>query len=159
MNIELKRAGPGDLSLLSEWRMRVLNEVFPDTDPDNIPAIRLNNEDYYKKHLSDGSHTACFALDAESGRILGCGGICYQEEMPSPDNLTGQNGYIMNIYTLPEARGEGIGRQIVEYLIADAKARGTEKIYLESSEIAKNLYHSMGFIDMRDYMLLPQGSE
>jgi hypothetical protein len=108
MNIELKRAGPGDLSLLSEWRMRVLKEVFPDTDPDDIPAIRLNNEDYYKKHLSDGSHTACFALDAESGRILGCGGICYQEEMPSPDNLTGQNGYIMNIYTLPEARGEGI---------------------------------------------------
>ena len=34
--------------------------------------------------------------------IIGCGGICYQSELPSPENLSGINGYLMNIYTLPE---------------------------------------------------------
>ena len=85
---------------------------------------------------------------------MGCGGICYQSEMPSPDNPTGTNGYLMNIYALPELRGEGIGRKIVEFLIDDAKSRGTEKIYLESSSMAKRLYHEIGFSDMIDYMKL-----
>ena len=60
----------------------------------------------------------------------------------------------MNIYAMPELHGEGIGRKIVEYLIEDAKKRGTEKIYLESSGMAKRLYHAIGFTDMSDYMKL-----
>ena len=87
---------------------------------------------------------------------MGCGGICYQKEMPSPDNQTGTNGYIMNIYTMPEVRGEGIGRMIIQFLIKDAKQRGTEKIYLESSKIAKKLYREIGFTDIEDYMKLPR---
>lgn len=76
------------------------------------------------------------------------------EAMPSPDNHSGKNGYLMNIYTLPEYRGEGIGRKIVEFLINDAKEKGTEKIYLESSGAAKHLYYEIGFLDMPDYMKL-----
>ena len=107
-----------------------------------------------REHLSDGTHTSCFAEDDETEEIAGCGGICYQGEMPSPDNQTGTNGYLMNIYVLPKLRGSGIGRQIISYLIEDAKERGTEKIYLESSETAKRLYEDMGFTDMQDYMKL-----
>jgi len=93
-------------------------------------------------------------MTSKLDRIVGCGGICYQREMPSPDNHTGTNGYLMNIYAMPELRAEGIGRKIVEYLIEDAKKRGTEKIYLESSDMAKRLYHEIGFTDMSDYMKL-----
>jgi len=46
------------------------------------------------------------------------------------------------------------GRKIIEYLINDAKERGTEKIFLESSGVAKKLYHEIGFADMEDYMKL-----
>lgn len=65
-----------------------------------------------------------------------------------------RSGYLMNIYTIPEVRSEGIGRKIIEYLINDAKERGTEKIFLESSGVAKKLYHEIGFADMEDYMKL-----
>lgn len=154
MNLLVKRAECEDLDLLMEWRMRVLAEVFGVEENEDRSIIRENNEKYYRKHLTDDTHTACFAFDAESGKVIGCGGICYQEEMPSPDNPGGTNGYLMNIYTLPELRGEGIGREIVEFLIEDAKKRGTGKIYLESSAVAKNLYHELGFSDMHDYMKL-----
>ena len=53
-----------------------------------------------------------------------------------------------------EVRSEGIGRKIIEYLINDAKERGTETIFLESSGVAKKLYHEIGFADMEDYMKL-----
>lgn len=154
MSVSVKRVGLESLDLLMEWRMRVLAEVFPVGEQEVRSDIRKNNEAYYRHHLADGTHTACFAIEDETGRIVGCGGICYQREMPSPDNPTGTNGYLMNIYALPELRGEGIGRQIVEFLIDDAKSRGTEKIYLESSSMAKRLYHEIGFSDMMDYMKL-----
>ena len=154
MDIEIRKAGLDELALLMEWRMRVLDEVFPDSNEENRETIRRNNERYYKTHLEEGAHTACFAVDKETGAIVGCGGICYQKEMPSPDNLSGTNGYLMNIFSLPEWRGQGIGRKIIEFLIQDAQSRGTEKIYLESSEMAKNLYYEIGFFDMEDYLKL-----
>ncbi len=154
MSVSVKKAGLEDLEALMEWRMRVLAEVFPTDGQEDRSAIRENNEVYYRQHLADGTHTACFAMDDDTGRIVGCGGICYQSEMPSPDNSSGTNGYLMNIYSVPELRGEGIGRKIVEFLIDDAKKRGTEKIYLESSGVAKRLYHEIGFNDLPDYMKL-----
>lgn len=49
-----------------------------------------------------------------------------------------------------------IGRMIIEFLVSDEKSLGTEKIYLESSGVAKNLYHELGFTDMADYMKLSE---
>ena len=49
---------------------------------------------------------------------------------------------------------ELICTQIIEFVINDAKERGTEKIFLESSGVAKKLYHEIGFADMEDYMKL-----
>lgn len=154
MRISVERADLSRLEELMEWRMRVLEEVFPPEAGEDRTAIRRNNEDYYRIHLADGTHTACFAREEDSGCIVGCGGICYQQEMPSPDNPGGTNGYLMNIYTLPRYRREGIGRKIVEFLLEDARSRGTEKIYLESSEVAKTLYRELGFTDLKDYMKL-----
>lgn len=153
MDIEIRKAGVEQLELLMQWRMRVLAEVFAG-EPADEAELCVNNEAYYREHLADGTHTACFAADSASGQIVGCGGICYQEEMPSPDNPAGTNGYLMNIYTLPELRGGGVGRKIIEYLIEDARARGTGKIYLESSRMARALYEEMGFTGMEDYMKL-----
>ncbi len=154
MKLSVKKSTLAQLDLLLQWRMRVLEEVFSDSESPDWESIRKNNESYYREHLANETHTACFVLDEDTDSIIGCGGICYQSEMPSPDNLTGTNGYLMNIYTLPEYRGQGVGKQIVEFLIADAKEKGTEKIYLESSKVAKHMYEELGFSDMKDYMKL-----
>lgn len=153
---EVRAATLADLPALLEWRMRVLAEVFPAAPGEDRAALRAANEAYYRLALADGSHTACFARDPATGRIVGCGGICYQREMPSPDNPPGTNGYLMNIYVLPPLRGCGIGRAIVAWLLADARRRGTGKIYLEASLAGHPLYTSLGFKDMPDYMKLGQ---
>ena len=52
---------------------------------------------------------ACFAY--VGNEIVGCGGICLYQEMPSPDNPSGGCAYLMNIYTRPEFRGQGVGKK------------------------------------------------
>ncbi len=154
MEIEIIKADLRDLPILMEWRIRVLREVFSFPEDMDTTSLEQANRQYYKQHLRDGSHMACFARKTGTGVIVGCGGICYQEEMPSPDNSSGSCGYLMNIYTLPEYRKLGVGREIVKFLIWDAKRRGVEKIYLESSDSGRQLYQELGFSEMKGYMKL-----
>ncbi len=143
MDIAVKKAALTELPVIMEWRMRVLKEVFHLPENADMSALYAENESYYREHLRNDTHTACFAYLEET--IVGCGGICYQAEMPSPDNPSGRCGYLMNIFTLPEYRGKGAGKAIVAFLEADARQRGIGKLSLESSDIGESLYRSMGF--------------
>jgi ribosomal-protein-alanine N-acetyltransferase len=51
----------------------------------------------------------------------------------------------------PRLRQRGIGRQLVEQVVADARQRGSHTLFLEVREnnsSARNLYQSLGFIDV-----------
>lgn len=134
---------------LMHWRREVLRHVFG-----MEPGLRLlaMNRRYYREHIADGSHVAYIA--AADGVDAGCGGVCFTMELPSPDNPTGFCAYLMNIYVREEFRGHGIARTIVNRLIEDAKSRKCGKIYLETTDQARQLYHSLGFDDMTGMMKL-----
>ncbi|MDC7286346.1 GNAT family N-acetyltransferase [Blautia schinkii] len=152
MDITIRKAKLGDLEALMTWRMTVLHEVFSIPQDDPMEVLEQKNRLYYQTALPSGEHTACFAMADD--KIIGCGGICFQREMPSPDNPDGGCAYLMNIYTCPEFRGKGVGRKVVNWLIQQAQSRGIEKIYLETSEIGRSLYQEIGFTDMQGYMKL-----
>ncbi len=150
--LEIQRADIVDIDRLMKWRVEVMCDVFAPLVPDE-QLIKANRR-YYVHSLSDGTHIACFArLDNVD---VGCGGICLQHEMPSPDNPGGRCAYLMNIYVKPFWRHRGIGRKIVEWLVAEAQALGIGKIYLETTDGARRLYRSVGFIDMENMMKLRQ---
>ena len=154
--IEVKNAKIQDLDLLLDWRMEVLSHVFSEEfkslTAEQIETIRENNRRYYISEMPSGGHIACFAYSGTE--IVGCGGICIYEEMPSPDNLGGKCAYLMNIYTRQEYRHHGIATRVVEHLIAEAKARSIDKIYLETSADGERMYRKLGFKDMKGYMKL-----
>ena len=153
MTVEIREAALEDLETLMEWRMRVLHEVFSLPSHQPAEALERENRRYYQDALPTGAHIACFARLGDA--IVGCGGICFYNEMPSPDNPTGACAYLMNIYTCPRLRGQGIGKAIVLWLIRKAKQRHITKIYLESSKPGKALYQALGFTAMPDMMQLP----
>ena len=150
MDVEIRRASLTDLELLMEWRMTVLHEVFSVPHSDSMPELEQNNRRYYQTALQTEGHIACFAYVGRE--IAGCGGVCLYQEMPSPDNPSGDCAYLMNIYTRPEFRGRGAGKKIVNWLIDQAVQRRITKIYLETSVSGRTLYQAMGFTDMRGYM-------
>lgn len=152
MSVSIHRASLADLELLMEWRMRVLHEVFSIPSADPMADLEQENRRYYQTALLSKEHIACFAC--VGGQIVGCGGVCIYREMPSPDNPSGQCAYLMNIYTLPDFRGQGVGKTVVSWLIHQAEQRGITKIYLETSAAGKRLYQDLGFSEMKDYLKL-----
>lgn len=153
MEIEIRRVELSDIDLLLKWRMEVLHEVFSIPQSQSVEELEKENRRYYQNAMSTEEHIACFACFGD--KIIGCGGVCFYNEMPSPDNPSGQCAYLMNIYARPPFRGQGVGQAIVQWLVNQAVQRNISKIYLETSEAGKNLYKKMGFISMPDMMKWP----
>lgn len=82
--------------------------------------------------------------------------MCLYRKMPSPDNPNGECAYLMNIYARSRFRKHGIGNRIVRWLVEQACQRNISKIYLETSEVGRPLYQTIGFSDMKDMMELPR---
>ena len=143
--MEIKKATIEDIDTLMSWRMEVLHDVFSIEENLDMSELRANNHAYYLNAIPNGEHIACFACI--DGEIVGCGGICIYREMPSPDNKNGLCAYLMNIYTHPMFRKQGVA-------IEQTKQKEITKIYLETSDKARSLYSSLGFSDMKGYMKL-----
>ena len=75
----------------------------------------------------------------ESGEAVACGGIVRFDETRAE---------LKRMYTLPEARGRGLGRRVLEELEAAARGLGYTGVVLETgdqSQAALSLYRSSGF--------------
>lgn len=90
-----------------------------------------------------GDRAAYFVV-VDGDRVLGGGGIG-----PLAGEESGTTCELRKMYVLPEARGLGLGRQIVELSLDAARAAGYGTCYLEtmsSMKEARRLYESIGFI-------------
>jgi putative acetyltransferase len=75
------------------------------------------------------------------GELLGVGAL---------KRLDGQHAELKSMHTAAEARGRGVGRAMVEHLIAVARERGYRRVSLETGTMAefgpaRALYASAGF--------------
>lgn len=85
--------------------------------------------------------TAYFVVE-ENGKIIGGAGVAQL------DNFEGNVCELQKMYFLPEARGRGIGAQMMEFCLAKAREFGFENCYLETMEYmthAQKLYKQAGF--------------
>lgn len=143
--IELKEIKA--IPTLMRWRAEVIRNVFG-VVPDK--RLLVANRQYYTRHITDGTHLAFVAT--VDGEEAGCGAICLTEELPSPDNPSGRNAYLMNIYVREACRHRGVAHSIVSRLIEEAKTRNCNKIYLETTPAARSVYSSLNFHPMPDMM-------
>lgn len=69
---------------------------------------------------------------------------------------------LLLIAVKPEHRGQGLGRRLIDAVLADARRRGAERVFLEMrcNNPAASLYSAAGFEPIghrRDYYRLPDG--
>jgi ribosomal protein S18 acetylase RimI-like enzyme len=99
------------------------------------------------------------ALSAKVRQLLEAGEITLLLAGEAPDGLAllrfrpalwseGLEAYLQELYVVPDRRGGGIGRALLERAIDLARERGAEGIDLNTGETdtaARGLYESMGF--------------
>ena len=141
-----------DIDTLTTSRIEVLRAANLLDENADMTEVEEESRNYYKKALADGSHVAVLVKDGDN--IIGAGGISYYEVMPTYHNPSGKKAYIMNMYTKPEYRRQGIDFKTLDILIKDARSRGITQISLEATEMGRPLYEKYGFSQMTSEMEL-----
>ncbi len=94
---------------------------------------------------------AVYFVAEMNGEIVGGGGI-----FPT-DGLPADTCELVKMYLLPQARGAGLGRTLIEKSLAFAKSVGYTNVYLETMPELKqalNVYAKFGF----EYLEGPMGN-
>ncbi len=121
-----------------------VHDMWVDTYAPIVKGGRQHAEEIFddwvgpKKIVNDMSRGHFFAYLVDEGKIIGL--ISAGKEV---DNLE-----ISKIYVLPEYRGNGIGRQALEFLLGKGRELGCRKAYLEvnhANTAAIGFYEKHGF--------------
>lgn len=107
--------------------------------------------DYFLKRLSDESFIAWIAVDGN--RVIATSGLCFYYAPPTYKNRSGITAYIMNMYTKPGYRNQGIASKLLGYLIEEAKSKGCTKVTLNASDMGRRIYEMYGFKDLQNEMV------
>lgn len=150
LDLIYKKGTIEDIDLLTKTRIEVLraaNKLSSDID---MYEVERASYEYYRQAFLNDSHTAYLVFDGN--KFVGAGGVSYYQVMPTYHNPSGKKAYIMNIYTSPSYRRNGIATKTLTLLVEDAKRRGINAISLEATEIGKLLYDKFGFVQMKNEM-------
>lgn len=89
-----------------------------------------------------------FLAEAEDGAIVGAGG--WTRAAPPGGQTTTSVGHIRHVVTDHRRTRAGIGRRLMEYIIADARAAGITRLDCMSTRTAEPFYAACGFRALDD---------
>ena len=151
-NYIYKKATAEDLDELVQTRIIVLRAANKLSDREDMSEVEKQSREYYKRALQTGEHIAYLVYD--NSKFIGAGGVSFYQVMPTYHNPSGKKAYIMNMYTAPEYRRQGIAYRTLDLLVTEAKKQGVLQIALEATQLGRPLYEKYGFSAMQDEMEL-----
>ena len=149
---EYKIATMEDIDELVRTRIIVLRAANKLSDDVDMSVVEEESYAYYRRALENREHIAYLVYD--NGIFIGAGGVSFYQVMPTYHNPTGKKAYIMNMYTAPEYRRQGIAIHTLDLLVNDAREQGVSQIALEATDMGQPLYEKYGFVKMEDEMEL-----
>jgi GNAT superfamily N-acetyltransferase len=144
--INYRRANISDIEFLVDYRVRFLNELYNHPEDDETEILRKTLRQYFSEAIPSNNFIAWLA--EYSGKIIGTSGMVMWRMPARYEGLeSGRLGYILNLYTVPEARRKGICTRLLNELIKEAKSLGLKYLHLHSSEEGRNIYRKAGFVE------------
>jgi ribosomal protein S18 acetylase RimI-like enzyme len=144
--INYRRANIDDVEFLINFRIRCLNELYDHPEDDETEILRKALREYFSETIPSNDFIAWLA--EHRGKIIGTSGMVVWRIPARYGGLeSGKLGYILNLYTTPEARRKGICTRLLDELIKEAKSLGLKYLHLHASEDGMNIYRKAGFTE------------
>jgi GNAT superfamily N-acetyltransferase len=144
--IAYRRATIDDASVLVDYRVRFLNELFKHPENAETAVIRKSLLQYFAKAIPSKDFIAWVAEC--DGKVIATGGmVVWQKPATYGGVESGKLGYLLNFYTIPDARRKGVGTQLLNELIKEAKSLGLKYLHLHASKDGIGIYRKAGFVE------------
>lgn len=152
LSARIRLAKPEDIEELVRLRCQLaaeLGELALDAELDYRSALVA----YLNQAIPSGEFRSWVA--EADGRLVACSGLVMLHRPPSPRNRSGWQGYILNMYTEPAFRRQGLARQLVQTCIDFVQQNtAARSIFLHATEAGAPLYSSLGFKPLGSEMVL-----
>jgi ribosomal protein S18 acetylase RimI-like enzyme len=147
--ISYRRASIDDVEALISCRVRFLNELYNHPDDEQTEFLRKSLRQYFYKAITSNDFVAWVAEHNEG--IIGPGGMVVWQRPSNYGGLeSGKLGYLLNFYTIPEARRKGICTRLLNELIKEARLIGLRYLHLSATKDGIRMYRKAGFAEPDD---------
>lgn len=136
--LQIERAGPGEWQRVRAVRLRALEDA-PDAFATTVDDARSRTADSWRERLVDDAAATFLAVmnGIDVGMVVGA-------DLVEHDATAG----LFAMWVAPQARRHGVGRALVEAVVAWARSRSRRRVLLEvadSNAPAVMLYERAGF--------------
>ena len=143
MEIRIREACAGDLKHILHHRLAMFEEMgFRDAAV--IDRVEAVSREYFEEALRAGTYLGWMAEDS-NGQVVGGGGIVVADWPGFPGEDHAKRAWILNMYTEPRARRQGVARKLMQAMIEWYRREGYGSVSLHASAAGRPLYENMGF--------------
>ena len=143
-----------DVDTIAEHRARMFDEM-GQVPPEAFETLRAKSRDRLQDLITRGEYVGWLAAPARDANIVAGGaGIQLREVLPHPLSRAdqwigiaeGRHAIIINVFTEPEWRRQGLAVLLLQRIIEWARAERLDRLVLHASEAGRALYERLGFV-------------
>jgi GNAT superfamily N-acetyltransferase len=147
----VREAALADAPVLAHQRRLMFDSIapLPDHDGDFLEAAILR---YIVQAMPAGTFKS-WVVECD-GVIVAGGGLQLRTLMPRPGYVHGEpEGLIVSMWTDPEHRRRGLGRLVVDAILAWGRGNSVTRFTLHASDDGRPLYRLYGFLPTNEMRL------
>jgi GNAT superfamily N-acetyltransferase len=150
----IRQASLSDVDAIAEHRTRMFDEM-GQVPPESFEMLRAKSRKRLRDFLERGEYVGWLAIPAQHPEIIAGGaGVQLRDVLPHPLSRAnqwngiaeGRHAIILNVFTEPPWRHQGIALLLLQRIIAWARAERLDRLVLHASEAGRPLYERLGFV-------------
>jgi GNAT superfamily N-acetyltransferase len=150
----IRQATPADAGVIARHRAAMFQDM-GQLPPEAFEPLRANAERFLSEALARGEYLGwLLAAETEPARILAGAGVQLRQVLPHPVDLgqgrvgvaAGRHAIVLNVYTEPEWRRQGLAVLLMERVLEWARAERLDRLVLHASDEGRALYQRLGFV-------------
>ena len=150
-DIQIREGTIADLDIVLHHRLHMFLEMGY-SDDETMTASQGNSRTFFARALEQGTYKPWFA-ETSTGQVVAGGGIVLTIRASTPTHPQLLRAEILNVYTEPAFRRQGLAGRLMQSMIAWCKTEGFSYVSLHASDAGLPLYESLGFKRTREMRL------
>jgi ribosomal protein S18 acetylase RimI-like enzyme len=147
----VQRAGAQDLEDFLRLRIALFRDAGQARPSFDWSELEPRTRAIYLSGIESGTLLVWMAR-SDAGAPIGSIAMYLLARLPTPTCPSGEEGYVVNVYTVPEWRRRGVGTELMQAVLAESRARKLDRLRLHSTAEGRKLYENCGFRVHPDHM-------
>ena len=144
----IRQATVSDAPIIARHRVRMFQDM-AELEPDEAALVESASGTRLVAQLASGEYVGWLA--ETRGETVAGAGVLLHQYYPTRANPRGRpTAYILNVYTEPEHRRQGLAHQLISEILAWCRANDIPRASLHASQFGRTVYERLGFVQTNE---------